>query len=393
MMKQLFFKFQNKKQLVLASLGTFLGLFFLFTSLHFLHKIYNYGENTEMLSKNTIVVQKKVKSGSLLGLNSSEFSSQEIEEIRSKSFVEKCDPIRSNTFKVVLQIDDPLIPAFNSDIYVQSVKKGYLDVKTDRWDWDENSDILPIIMPRDFLMMMNNFLSASSIPQLSDNLVLDLKINLKIGTRNNRETIHARIVGFTNELSSILVPEEFLLWANQKYGEKDKEEISQLVVKSNDGQFGLLEKYLDEKELESKKSQLIIAKLKSALSVLLSIISIVSLLTVFLSILVLIQYLQLILTKNDYEIRTLLRLGHSSKMLIKVFMKYFVLLFSIVTLSALLAFLPAKSYLQEVFISNGISLEDSISYYLYAALFFVSMVFVFSIFMSTKRRILKTVNT
>jgi hypothetical protein len=74
-------------------------------------------------------------------------------------------------------------------------------------------------------------------------------------------------------------------------------------------------------------------------------------------------------------------------------MKYFVLLFSIVTLSALLAFLPAKSYLQEVFISNGISLEDSISYYLYAALFFVSMVFVFSIFMSTKRRILKTVNT
>ena len=190
-----------------------------------------------------------------------------------------------------------------------------------------------------------------------------------------------------------MVPEEFLLWANQKYGEKDKEEISQLVVKSKDGQFGLLEKHLDEKELESKKSQLIIAKLKSALSVLLSIISIVSLLTVFLSILVLIQYLQLILTKNDYEIRTLLRLGHSAKMLIKVFMKYFVLLFSIVTLSALLAFLPAKYYLQEVFISNGISLEDSISYYLYAALFFVSTVFVFSIFMSTKRRILKTVNT
>ena len=346
-----------------------------------------------MLSKNTIVVQKKVKSGSLLGLSSSEFSNEEIEEIRSKPFVENCDPIRSNTFKVVLQIDDPLIPAFNSDIYVQSVKKGYLDVKTDRWDWDENSDILPIIMPRDFLMMMNNFLSASSIPQLSDNLVLDLKINLKIGARNNRETIHARIVGFTNELSSILVPEEFLLWANQKYGEKDKEEISQLVVKSKDGQFGLLEKHLDEKELESKKSQLIIAKLKSALSVLLSIISIVSLLTVFLSILVLIQYLQLILTKNDYEIRTLLRLGHSAKMLIKVFMKYFVLLFSIVTLSALLAFLPAKYYLQEVFISNGISLEDSISYYLYAALFFVSTVFVFSIFMSTKRRILKTVNT
>ena len=295
MMRQLFFKYQNKKQLVLALLGTFLGLFFLFTSLHFLHKIYSYGENSEMLSKNTIVIQKKVSSGPLLGLNNPEFSEEQIDEIRSMEFVENCDPIRSNTFDVVLAIDDPLIPAFNSNIYVQSVQKGYLDVKTKNWDWNEDRETLPIIMPRDFLMMMNNFLSASNIPQLSDDLVLDLKIDLKIGPRNYRQTIHSRIVGFTNELSSILVPEEFLSWANNKYGEENKEVVSQLVVKSKDGQFGLLENYLEEKKLESKKSQLLIAKLKSALGVLLSIISAISLLTVFLSILVLIQYLQLIL--------------------------------------------------------------------------------------------------
>ena len=393
MMRQLFFKYQNKKQLVLALLGTFLGLFFLFTSLHFLHKIYSYGENSEMLSKNTIVIQKKVSSGPLLGLNNPEFSEEQIDEIRSMEFVENCDPIRSNTFDVVLAIDDPLIPAFNSNIYVQSVQKGYLDVNTTNWDWNEERETLPIIMPRDFLMMMNNFLSASNIPQLSDELVLDLKIDLKIGPRNYRQTIHSRIVGFTNELSSILVPEEFLSWANKKYGEENKEVVSQLVVKSKDGQFGLLENYLEEKKLESKKSQLLIAKLKSALGVLLSIISAISLLTVFLSILVLIQYLQLILTKNDYEIRTLLRLGHSPKMLIKVFMKYFMLLFTIVTLLSLLLFLPAKYFLQQVFISNGISLDATVSYYLYGLVVFVFSVFALSIWMSTKNRILNTVNT
>ena len=319
MMRQLFFKYQNKKQLTLALVGTFLGLFFLFTSLHFLHKIYTYGENSEMLSKNTIVIQKKVTSGPLLGLNNPEFSDEQIDEVRSMEFVESCDPIRSNTFDVVLSIDDPLIPAFNSNIYVQSVHEDYLDVKTDHWDWDEGSKTLPVIMPRDFLMMMNNFLSASNIPQLSDDLVLELKIDLNIGPRNYRETVHSRIVGFTNELSSILVPESFLNWANQKYGEKEKEVISQLVVKSKDGQFGLLENYLEENEFESKKSQLLIAKLKSTLGVLLTIISVISLLAVFLSMLVLIQYLQLIMTKNDYEIRTLLRLGHSPNQLIKVF--------------------------------------------------------------------------
>ena len=392
-MRQLFFKYQNKKQLTLALVGTFLGLFFLFTSLHFLHKIYTYGENSEMLSKNTIVIQKKVTSGPLLGLNNPEFSDEQIDEVRSMEFVESCDPIRSNTFDVVLSIDDPLIPAFNSNIYVQSVHEDYLDVKTDHWDWDEGSKILPIIMPRDFLMMMNNFLSASNIPQLSDDLVLDLKIDLNIGPRNYRETIHARIVGFTNELSSILVPEYFLNWANQKYGEKDKEVISQLVVKSKDGQFGLLENYLEQKEFESKKSQLLIAKLKSTLGVLLTIISAISLLAVFLSMLVLIQYLQLIMTKNDYEIRTLLRLGHAPNQLIKVFLRYFMSLFSVIAVLSLLLFISAKYYLQETFISNGISLDSSLSIYLFFIVIFVFIVFALSIWLSTKKCIYKSVNT
>ena len=392
-MRQLFFKYQNKKQLTLALVGTFLGLFFLFTSLHFLHKIYIYGENSEMLSKNTIVIQKKVTSGPLLGLNNPEFSDEQIDELRSMEFVESCDPIRSNTFDVVLSIDDPLIPAFNSNIYVQSVHEDYLDVKTDHWDWDEGSKTLPIIMPRDFLMMMNNFLSASNIPQLSDDLVLDLKIDLNIGPRNYRETIHSRIVGFTNELSSILVPESFLNWANQKYGEKEKEVISQLVVKSKDGQFGLLENYLEENEFESKKSQLLIAKLKSTLGVLLTIISVISLLAVFLSMLVLIQYLQLIMTKNDYEIRTLLRLGHAPNQLIKVFLRYFMSLFSVVAVLSLLLFIPAKYYLQQIFISNGISLDSSLSIYLFLLVIFVFIVFALSIWLSTKKRIYKTVNT
>jgi len=392
-MRQLFFKYQNKKQLTLALVGTFLGLFFLFTSLHFLHKIYTYGENSEMLSKNTIVIQKKVTSGPLLGLNNPEFSNEQIDEVRSMEFVESCDPIRSNTFDVVLSIDDPLIPAFNSNIYVQSVHEDYLDVKTDHWVWDEASKTLPIIMPRDFLMMMNNFLSASNIPQLSDDLVLDLKIDLNIGPRNYRETIHARIVGFTNELSSILVPEYFLNWANQKHGEKEKEVISQLVVKSKDGQFGLLENYLEEKEFESKKSQLLIAKLKSTLGVLLTIISAISLLAVFLSMLVLIQYLQLIMTKNDYEIRTLLRLGHAPNQLIKVFLRYFMSLFSVVAVLSLLLFIPVKYYLQQIFISNGISLDSSLSIYLFLLVIFVFIVFALSIWLSTKKRIYKTVNT
>ncbi len=346
-----------------------------------------------MLSKNTIVIQKKVRNGSVIGLGNPEFSEGEIKEMRELKFVENCDPVRSNTFDVVFQIDDPIIPAFNSDIFVQCVKKEYLDVQTSEWSWKGIEERVPIIMPRDFLMMLNNYLSISDMPQLSDDLVLELKINLKVRGNFQSERVPARIVGFTNELSSILVPESFLLWGNEKYGDPEEEVISQLVIKSKDGKFGHLEKYLDEHQLESKKSQLVIARLKSALAVLLSLITVVSLLTVFLAILVLVQYLQLVLTHNEYEIRTVLRLGHSPNVLIRIFMLYFLKLFALVLLSSLALYFVLKYYLEQLFISGGISLDTSVSYYLYITLVLVFGLFAFSIWKSSKNKLERTFNS
>ena len=348
-MRELFFKFQSKTQLMLACLGTFLGLLFLFTSIHFLDKIYRYGDQSEMLSKNTIVIQKKVSGGILLNRAQPVFSNSDIREIQGMDFIQSCDLIYSNTFDVSLEINDPLIPKFSSDIYIQSLNNEYIDIKTDSWNWNSEQAVLPIIMPRDFLIMMNNFLLASGMPQVSDDLVLDLKISLKIGDAKFGATVAAQIVGFTNELSSILVPQPFLSWANQKFGKKEQQIISQLVVQSKNGQFGLLENYLEENDLESRKSQLLIAKLKSTLGILLSVISGISLITVFLAVLVLVQYLQLVLARNDYEIRTLLRLGHAPNVMTNVFTKYFSSIFIMVLCSSFLVFVFVKQYLDQLF--------------------------------------------
>jgi len=392
-MRELFFKFQSKTQLMLACLGTFLGLLFLFTSIHFLDKIYRYGDQSEMLSKNTIVIQKKVSGGILLNRAQPVFSNSDIREIQGMDFIQSCDLIYSNTFDVSLEINDPLIPKFSSDIYIQSLNNEYIDIKTDSWNWNSEQAVLPIIMPRDFLIMMNNFLLASGMPQVSDDLVLDLKISLKIGGAKSGATVAAQIVGFTNELSSILVPQPFLSWANQKFGKKEQQIISQLVVQSKNGQFGLLENYLEENDLESRKSQLLIAKLKSTLGILLSVISGISLITVFLAVLVLVQYLQLVLARNDYEIRTLLRLGHAPNVMTNVFTKYFSSIFIMMLCSSFLVFVFVKQHLDQLFLSNGISLDSTYSWYLFLVSIVILLIFVISIWKGSKNRIQKAINT
>ncbi|MFY7944258.1 MAG: hypothetical protein ACOVNZ_06730, partial [Crocinitomicaceae bacterium] len=64
MIKTLLFNHQEKRQLVIAFIGSLLGVSFLITSIHYLSKINDYGKESEILGKNTLIIQKKVTSAS-----------------------------------------------------------------------------------------------------------------------------------------------------------------------------------------------------------------------------------------------------------------------------------------------------------------------------------------
>ena len=374
-MRQLFFTYQNRFQLFVASIGVCIGLLFMVTSVHFLQKVYAYGSKSEMLSENTLVVQKKISRAAHLGLGSPNFTDEQISVLQEQPFVAACSPIFSNQFDVIVQIDDPVIPSFNSNIYLQSVEKQFLDVGIQAWKWEESNPIIPIIMPRDFLMMLNTFLTAGNLPQLSEELVSNVQMNLLIGPKGDRRVMPARISGFTNEFSAILVPSTFLEWANNKYAVNKEVVQSQLVLKSTKGNFGLLESYLDKNGMESAEGQVLVARLKSGVSIMLIGLVCLSLITVALSIIVLVQYLQLMLTNSLYELRIMLRLGHTVSSLKNVFLRYFVMLFAILSGIALVAFYVVRQFIEIKLSNSGILLDSS-----YSEASFVSLLLVFVIF-------------
>ena len=125
-----------------------------------------------------------------------------------------------------------------------------------------------------------------------------------------KDFITARIVGFTNEIPSLLVPESFMRYANKKYATVKENKITNVMISSKEGEFGEMEKFLVERGLESRKSQVVIGKLKSIVSTLFVVLLVISVVTVVVSGLVLIQYMQLLIANNQYQIRTLLRLGY-----------------------------------------------------------------------------------
>ena len=82
MLPKLLFQNQDKKQLIIAIIGAFLGITFLVTSIHYLIRVNEFGRGAEILGPNTIIVQKKVNNSAVLGLAKTDFTEREIEKMK-----------------------------------------------------------------------------------------------------------------------------------------------------------------------------------------------------------------------------------------------------------------------------------------------------------------------
>ncbi len=389
MLDKLLFKNQDKKQLIIAVFGAFMGITFLITSIHYIIKVNEFGKGTDVFGPNTIIVQKKVTNSSSLNLSKTDFSVRELMKIEKEPFIVEVQPVISNNFDVSFETSDPLVPYFRTDVFIQTVDQRFLDVKTDQWHWSEGDEFVPMIMPREFLVMLNTFMSASGIPQISDDLAKQVKFKFKIWNGAGMERVNARIIGFTNEVSSLLVPASFMKFGNDKYSDGTEQKITQIIISGKESEFGLVEDLLNKRGLESKNAQMIVGRLKSVVGTLFVVVLGISIIAVLASGLVLLQYMQLLMSKNAYEVRTLLRIGYSPKVIIRRFFVYFVKIFGIVSLLALVVFFIFKYFLDEMFASGGLYIDTKLTYISLISLLIAYILFSLASFNTAKREIFK----
>jgi hypothetical protein len=387
MLQKTFFKQQDRVQLSIAFIGALLGLTFLITSIHYLIKVNEFGRGNEILGPNTLIIQKKIGASNAFQLGKNDFTKREIELIKAESFVAAVELIISNNFDVSLQTNDPVVPYFRTDVFLQTVNPTFIDVPAQKWTWKKGDAFVPLIMPRDFLVMLNTFMSAKNIPTVSDEIAQSIQFEFTLKHGDRKEKMNVRIIGFTNEISSLLVPESFMKWANEQYGQSTDQKITQLMLAGKENQFGLVEGMLKEKHLESKNAQVLVGRLKSMIGTFIWIVLCVSILAVFLSGLVLIQYLQLLINKNNYEIKTLIRLGYHPKTLVNTFVRYFFNVFGSITVMSIVLFNIVKFYLDAAFNKGGVYIDSSFTYLSYLAIVIAYVIFTLASLISAKKHI------
>lgn len=390
MLKKILFKFQNKIQLIIAMIGAFLGFTFLIISIHYLIRVNEFGQGEEILGNNTMIVQKKVSSYNSINIAKTDFSEKEIEHIRKQSFTASVQPILSNSFGVSLQTDSELVPYFRSDVFVQSIDEGFTKIDPDKWQWEEGDEFVPIVLPRDFLVMLNTFASAKGIPQVSDKLAKSIGFKFTLYNDEDKEWQNAKIVGFTNEVSAILVPSSFMEYGNIKFPTETPAKVTQLMLSVKEGSFGNFEKFLEKRSMESKENSMIVGKLKSVAGTMFSILIAISIITVFLAGLVLIQYAQLLISKNEYEIKTLLRLGYSPTLITKTITRYFIKVFAIISGCSITVFVILKFLIDYLLRKGGIQISADFTILSIVAVLIAFGLYTLVNYMNAKKGVLKS---
>ncbi len=388
MISKLLFKNQDIKQLVIAIFGAFLGITFLVTAIHYLIKVNEFGEGTDILGPNTIVVQKKVTN--LISKN--DFSEDEIATIKAEDFIENVKPVLSNNFDISFETSDPMVPYFRTETFIQTVYPEFLDVKSKKWHWKEGDDFVPIIMPRDFVVMLNTFMTTSNMKQVSDELAMDIKFKFTLKKGDEKIWVDAKIIGFSNQIAAILVPETFMDYGNANFSNGKKKNITQIMLSGKENEFGQVEKLLEARGLETKNSEKVIGRLKSVIGTLILVILSVSIIAVLVSGLVLIQYMQLLMSRNRYEVRTLMRLGYHPKNLIRKFFRYFLGIFGLVSVIGLGVFFILKYFLDNMFESGGLFIGRTLTPLSIGAMILAYILFGLSSFITAKKGIFREFN-
>lgn len=171
-----------------------------------------------------VTLNKKVSGGILLNLSQEDkiFTENEILEVSQLPGVMELGEFSRNHFPLTVHVWPAgkigLGAAARADLFFESVPDGFLDHTPPMWTWDENASFVPIIVPKFYLDLWNFGLapSRSEYPSLSPEAASAMPIEIFIGEDQSVRLI-GRFVAFSKRINSVLVPGNFLQWANAKF--------------------------------------------------------------------------------------------------------------------------------------------------------------------------------
>jgi hypothetical protein len=335
----------------LASIGVFFAVLviLLATSLR-----YN-AKKLTTLKSNYVLINKRITDDMMGDIKKSSFKIADIDMLRQSGYFDSVQPIKTSLYKVKLKVPLNTIP-LSTDMFFLSVPDAYLDVIPKNWAWKPGNTHLLGLAPRFMLDMYNTgFAIGQKTPQISEETVSKIPLDFYISNEDESKQIvfKGNIGGLSSRFTGIMVPESFMIWANNEFGFKQEQDPVGIVAKAKDPMSTAMNKFLESKGMYTDKGRF--GAMVPYVLIFSGVTKYVGILFLTFALLMVLMFLQLTVVNAKGEIDLLKTLGTSPKQLESNLRRKFLPLYIYMVLAVLAVLSLAQLYIAT---HNGLHREE-----------------------------------
>lgn len=299
-------------QLVGFFLANLCGMVIVLLSVQFYKDVLPvFTQGDSFMKKDYVIVSKKVSTLGSLVSKGATFSKTDIAEMQEQPFAKKTAAFTPAQFEVSAGMGMAGMQ-LSTAMFFESVPDEFVDVRLEGWTYREGQDEIPIIIPRNYLNLYNfGFAQSRNLPQLSEGVMGMMTLDIRLSGQGRTEQMKGRIVGFSNRLNTILVPQAFMDWANVTFGKGEENAPSRLIVEVDNPADDRIAKYFKDKGYDTEGDKLDAGKTTWFLKMIVGIVLSVGLIISVLSFYLLMLSIYLLLQKNTKKLENLLLIGFS----------------------------------------------------------------------------------
>jgi hypothetical protein len=267
------------------------------------------------IKEDFLIINKKVSGGVLGSVGNNSFSPADVQDVEHQPFIKdgKVGVFTTNNYDVTGTFGMKGGGFnFSTEMFFESVPNGFVDVDQRQWHFDPSTKTVPIILPKVYINLYNfGFAQSRNMPKISEDLMNMIELGVKINGQGKEDHFNGRIVGFSTRLNTILVPEDFMKWSNQMYGNGEQKDPSKLILKVANPTDSHIVQYLQKKNYETDEDKLEAGKTTYFLRMITGIVLIIGLIISVLSFYILMLSIYLLVQKNTTKLENLLLIGYS----------------------------------------------------------------------------------
>lgn len=355
-LRKLFKNTRSSWTVKLAFPGILLGLLFLLAAIQS-NSILNQILGSEQTG-DYITINRKVSLLNSIGM-SGKFSDEEIKEIEELDQVEELGQFLSNGFEVM---GSSSTLGFSTLLFFEAIEDQFLEESLAPFEWEVGEKEVPIIISKDFLALYNfGFAPSQGLPQFNQGTISKFTFTLSLSGKGRKQQFRGRIVGFSERINSVLIPIEFMNWANERFGGTYSEGSSRLILKVDNPQSKEFKSYLKKKGFERNRSNKASDAIRTALNGLTYFLGFLGFSLFGLSLLILMLSYQLIVAKSALSIRRLLEIGYSPKQISQVLSRQFIIVFGAIVLLTLLILQVGNTFFAKFLASEDFNISPLLS--------------------------------